>query len=281
MKKRAASVVFAAGKGSRMIGFDGNKTLLPLVSRGSLYEGQHPMLLEVLSNLPPGPKGVVVHHRAQDIREATQELELEYLHQPAANGTGGALLAARHFLAIVPEETVIITMGDVPLIRPATYERLMAALSHHAFVLLAFEPKDRGQYGMVEMEGESVVGIVEWKYWSKYPGQKQEKLRYGNAGVYAARRRVLLRYLEKLAARPHVVRKQRGDRWVDVEEFFLTDLVELMNEDGMRAGMVVAPEFEVTGVDTPESLARVQDLYARLAMGQSPWQESGADMRTR
>ena len=93
-----ASVVFAAGKGSRMTGYEGNKTLLPLIPTGaSPYEGERPMLLEVLENLPPGPKGVVVHHRAEDVRTVTAGagLDVAHLFQEVTNGTGGALLAAR------------------------------------------------------------------------------------------------------------------------------------------------------------------------------------------
>jgi molybdopterin-guanine dinucleotide biosynthesis protein A len=61
MMNEVASVVFAAGRGSRMTGYEGNKTLLPLVpAHGSLYEGERPLLVEVLENLPPGPKGIVI-----------------------------------------------------------------------------------------------------------------------------------------------------------------------------------------------------------------------------
>ncbi|NTV43787.1 MAG: NTP transferase domain-containing protein [Syntrophobacteraceae bacterium] len=258
---QAASVVFAAGKGSRMHGFEGNKTLLPLVPGASLYEGERPMLLEVLSNLPPGPKGIVVHHRADDVQSATEGLGVQYIFQPETNGTGGALLAAGPFLESVEDDNVIVTMGDVPLIRRSTYSQLIAQLKDHAFVLLAFEPVDRAQYGMIEMDEGEILRIVEWKYWSLYDASRQKQLRYCNAGVYAARRPVLLHTLELLARNPHAVRKQRGDAWVTIQEYFLTDLVEMMHADGLRTAMVEAPEEEVMGVDTPEMLSTVQRIY--------------------
>jgi bifunctional N-acetylglucosamine-1-phosphate-uridyltransferase/glucosamine-1-phosphate-acetyltransferase GlmU-like protein len=59
------------------------------------------------------------------------------------------------------------------------------------------------------------------------------------------------------------VRKQRGDEWVTVEEYFLTDLVALMRSDGLGVGYAVADEEEVMGVDTPEALQRAQTVYAR------------------
>ena len=244
-----------------MQGFEGNKTLLPLVPGALPYEGERPMLLEVLSNLPPGPKGVVVHHRVEDVRAATDGLGVRYLFQPETNGTGGALLAARPFLESIEEASVIVTMGDVPLIRRSTYDRLIAQLEDHALALLAFDPADRAQYGMIEMEQGEIRRIVEWKYWSLYDSSRQKRLRYCNAGVYAARRTALLHTLGLLARKPHEVRKQRGDAWVTIQEYFLTDLVELMHAEGWRTAVIEAPEEEVMGVDTPEMLMRVQNVY--------------------
>ncbi len=258
-----ASLVFAAGKGTRMKGYPGNKTLLPLIPARSPYEGARPIISEVLDNLPAGPRGIVVNHHAEQVRRVTQGRGISFVHQPVANGTGGALLAARSFLDSADADRVIITMGDVPLIRPATYQRLLDLLGRFDLTLLAFECKDRGQYGMIEMEGEQVTRIVEWKYWKDFPLERQSRLRYCNAGVYAAGKAVLLAYLDRIEKRPHEVKKQRNGEWSTVTEYFLTDLAEMMNEDGLRVGMTPAPEEEVTGVDTPESLEAVQKLYAR------------------
>jgi bifunctional N-acetylglucosamine-1-phosphate-uridyltransferase/glucosamine-1-phosphate-acetyltransferase GlmU-like protein len=244
-----------------MLGYAGNKTLLPLIPRVSAYEGDHPLLLEVLKNLPPGPVGIVVHHCAADVERATGDFAVAYIPQATTNGTGGALLAARSFLEAGSPDAAIITMGDVPLIRRETYEKLIRKLDERKLAVLAFEPRDRAQYGMLEMDGERVLRIVEWKYWHAYSPDLQAKLRYCNAGVYAAQRSVLLDYLDRLAGQPHPVRKQQGDRWVTIEEYFLTDLVELMSNDGLPIGWVLAQEEEVTGVDTPEALHAVQMRY--------------------
>lgn len=258
----AASIVLAAGKGSRMVGFSGNKTLLPLVPRESPFEGAQPMLLEVLGNLPPGPRAVVVHHCADDVKRVTSDSGVEYIEQPVTNGTGGALLVSRGFIESREVERWIITMGDVPLIRPETYAALIEKLDGFEMVLLGFVPGDRAQYGVIELDGDRVLRIVEWKYWSTYSEERLAGLRVCNAGVYAVRRGTLLRYLDRLARRPHRVRKQRGGDWVTIEEFFLTDLVELMSQDTLPVGLVVCDAGEVVGVDTPEALRFVQDRYA-------------------
>ncbi len=257
-----AGIVFAAGKGSRMVGYSGNKTLLPLLPGSSPYEGERPLLLEVLESLPAGPKGIVVNHCAEDVEKTTAGSGAHYLPQPETNGTGGALLAARPFLDSVSSPQVLITMGDVPLIRPDTYRKLIEELARHDLAVLAFAPKDKAQYGMLEMEGERPLRIVEWKYWKDYAPERRSKLLYCNAGVYAAKRPVLLEYLDRLAGMPHRVKKQRGDQWVELEEYFLTDIVEMASGDGLSIGIVLAPEEEVMGVDTPEALEQAQRRYA-------------------
>ncbi len=257
------SIIFAAGRGSRMTGYGGNKTLLPLIPKKSIYEGEHPLLMEVLDNLPQGPKGIVVNHLAQEVRNAVQNPGLHFIAQPDTNGTGGALLAARLFLQTCPAERVIITMGDVPLIESATYKELLDRLGTCDMVLLGFQCRDRAQYGMIQIEGERISGIVEWKYWKDFPAHRQENLRFCNAGVYAANRNVLLRYMDRMEERPHEVEKERNGAWITIKEYFLTDMVAMMSEDGLAPGMVLAREEEVTGVDTPQSLETVQGLYAK------------------
>lgn len=257
-----ASLVFAAGKGSRMKGFDGNKTLLPLVPGRSSYEGTRPILLHILASLPPGPKALVIHHRREEIMECTRDLGLGYHVQAELNGTGGALLAAREFIESGGHERLVITMGDVPFVRKDTYLSLVRALEQVHFVVLGFVPQDRRQYGVLEMEADRVKRITEWKYWSTYPESTQKTLRVCNSGIYAARTGSLIPYLDVLRNNPHRVMKEREGRMTEIEEFFITDLVEWMDRDGLRAGYALAEdEHEVMGIDDLSSLQRAQQYF--------------------
>jgi bifunctional N-acetylglucosamine-1-phosphate-uridyltransferase/glucosamine-1-phosphate-acetyltransferase GlmU-like protein len=249
-----------------MTGYDGNKTLLPLIPGRSLYEGTRPLIVEVLDNLPPGPKAIVVNYLEEDVRRATANRGIFYTRQPVTNGTGGALLAARPFLDSTDADSVIITMGDVPFIRPATYGRLLELLRRHDLGLLGFECEDSAHYGMIEAEGERVMGIIEWKYWKDFPEQRLSRLKCCNAGVYAVRKAALLIYMDRMAGMPHQVRKHLNGEWVTIEEYFLTDLAEMMNGDGLMVGMTSAQAREAIGVDTPEALETAQELYAAAAL---------------
>lgn len=259
---KTASLILTAGKGSRMKDFRGNKTLLPLVPESSAFEGTHPILLQILNHLPPGPKALVVHHKKEAVLEATHAFDLTYCEQPVLNGTGGGLLAAREFLKNNDHLEGIITMGDVPFVRTDTYYKLVKALKHFSLVILGFSPVDKKQYGLLDVVEDRVRKIIEWKYWRTYPEKRQVCLKICNTGIYAARMKDLMTFLPLLEKRPHIVLKEREGRQVEVEEFFITDLIELMHQEGLKIGCVMAgDENEVMGIDDFPALIKAQEIF--------------------
>ena len=257
-----ASIILAAGRGSRMKDYGGNKALLPLVPAASPFSGSRPILRHIIDNLPPGPKAVVVNHRQADIRKATRHLGISYCEQPVLNGTGGALLAARSFLESLACETLVITMGDVPFVAPGTYLSLLRALEIHDLVVLGFTPEDKKQYGVLEIQGNQVRRIVEWKYWKDFTEKNQRTLPVCNSGIYAAKKESLLHSLGVLASKPHMVQKEVNGVVRDLEEFFITDLVEYLPREGYSTGYIVSDdENEVMGIDDLSALLRAQELY--------------------
>lgn len=259
-----ASIILAAGRGSRIKGFEGNKTLLPLVPNESPYEGTHPILLNILENLPPGPKALVVNHRKEEVIETTHGLGLMYYEQSILNGTGGALLAARPFLEMQDCDRIIITMGDVPLIHKPTYISLTENLKEKSLVVLGFRPTSKKQYGVLEIHGDQVHRIIEWTYWKTKTKGEQLKYPVCNSGIYAARRFDLQNYLHLLSKNPHRVFKEINGRPSEGEEFFITDIVEYMSQDGLSVGHLIADdEGEVLGVDDLSALKKAQYLFQK------------------
>ena len=265
-----ASIILAAGRGSRMTGYEGNKTLLPLIPGEPLFTGKNPMLIHILQSLPEGPKALVVHHKKEEVRVATRSFPVTYCDQPVLNGTGGAILAARKFIEEEAGESLIITMGDVPLVKPSTYAHLVAQLPSSPFVVLGFRPSDKKQYGVLELDGDGVTRIVEWKYWKTYPKERRDNLSICNSGIYSARTRDFLPYLARLERSPHTVHKEREGKVMEFQEFFITDIVEFMRGDGLKVGYVVAEnEDEIMGVDDLPSLKKAQRLFQASAFHSS------------
>ena len=261
-ENKTASIILAAGRGSRMKGYEGNKTLLPLVPETSPFSGKQPILFHIIENLPPGPKAVVINHKKEDIRKATRHLGIAYCEQPALNGTGGALLSATPFLETQDYRQAIVTMGDVPFVTPGTYLAMLNALETHDLVVLGFMPEDKKQYGVLEIRENQVRKIVEWKYWKRYPEEKQRALPVCNSGIYAAKKETLLHSLSVLASKPHVVQKEVDGVIRDQEEFFITDMVEHLAGEGHTVGCIIADdENEVMGIDDLSALLRAQEIY--------------------
>ena len=259
-----ASIIMAAGRGSRMKGYCGNKTLLPLVPSDSLFAGRQPLLANIILNLPRGPKAVIVNHCKEEVIAAVSGFDVTFCEQPVLNGTGGAILAAQSFIAAQACSGFVITMGDVPFVRAETYARMAGLLGENDIVILGFCPKDKKQYGVLEIESGRVTKITEWKYWKDYPEEKKRTLSACNSGIYAVSKEALETFLPVLASRPQIVNKEVDGRMTAIEEFFITDLIEYMVADGRRVGYLVAEdEIETMGVDDLDALKKAQDLFKR------------------
>jgi bifunctional UDP-N-acetylglucosamine pyrophosphorylase/glucosamine-1-phosphate N-acetyltransferase len=257
-----ASIIMAAGRGSRMTGYAGNKTLLPLLSGNSIFEGSHLILHHLLGNLPDGPKALIVNHCKEDVIATTCHLDITYCEQPVLNGTGGALLAAQSFIESQSCSKFIVTMGDVPFVQKTTYLRLVQQLESIDLVILGFCPSDKKQYGVLETQGDLVQKITEWKYWKGYSEEKQAKLTICNSGIYAVKKNILKKYLPVMASRPQIVYKELNGKSTPIEEFFITDLVEYLVDDGKSVGYILAEdENETMGIDDHDALIKAQAMF--------------------
>jgi bifunctional UDP-N-acetylglucosamine pyrophosphorylase/glucosamine-1-phosphate N-acetyltransferase len=261
---KTASIIMAAGRGSRMKDYNGNKTLLPLITDDSPFYGRRPILRHIIENLPRGPKTIVVNYQKEAVINAMDSMGLCFCDQPVLNGTGGALLAAEDFIRQSDCENIIITMGDVPFIQPGTYRRLVDRLSDTQMVVLGFSPDDKKKYGLLEINGTGISKITEWKYWKDYAPEKQRALSVCNSGIYAVTKTALVPYLAILSQRPQIVVKEVNGVSTQIKEFFITDLVEYMVADGLSIGYIMAEdETETMGVDDLDALLKAQKIYKK------------------
>jgi bifunctional N-acetylglucosamine-1-phosphate-uridyltransferase/glucosamine-1-phosphate-acetyltransferase GlmU-like protein len=65
-----------------------------------------------------------------------------------------------------------------------------------------------------------------------------------------------------LESRPHQVQKEINGKLREVKEYFITDIVEYMHDDGLPVGFVIADnEDEVMGVDDLSALLKAQRIF--------------------
>ncbi len=171
--------------------------------------------------------------------------------QQQADGTGGAVLAARDQL---PEDgTVLVVNGDVALV---TGDALRALVETHvgsgaAATVGTATLDDPGQYGRIVRGGDGVVEkIVEAK--AEGDATPEElAIREVNAGVYAFDAAALRAVLERL--RPD---NAQG-------ELYLTDAIAHLRSDGGRVAAHDLGAEAMLGVNDRVELAEVRALAQR------------------
>jgi bifunctional UDP-N-acetylglucosamine pyrophosphorylase/glucosamine-1-phosphate N-acetyltransferase len=233
MDQKLAVVIMAAGKGTRL------KSRRPKVLHAI---GGKPLLSHVIAAatrlVAPEDVYAVVGHQADRVRTALASTGVRFVEQVEQRGTGHAIQSAAD--SIAGYENILVLSGDVPLIQPATLERLWAfhQAQGAAMTILTAAPVDPTGYGRIlrkSAEAPDVEAIVEQKALTK----EQQNVREINSGIYAFKTTSLLAHLQKLSAN-----NAHG-------ELYLTDMAALLTTAGERVVAIEAAEAgEVLGANT-------------------------------
>lgn len=231
-------VVLAAGLGKRMRS-ELPKVLHPLAGRPLLAH-----VVETARALHPRRIFVVHGHGAEQVRAAfAGQPDIEWVLQGEQLGTGHAAQQAAPKLS--SEGQVLILYGDVPLVRAATLESLVAEAQDGVAVLTA-EPPDPAGYGRIVRDSAGhVARIVEQKDTS----EAERGIREVNAGFYALPAARLADWLPQM-------KNQNAQR-----EYYLTDIVAFAVREGVPVRAVQAADhWEVAGVNSKRELAALERL---------------------
>jgi bifunctional UDP-N-acetylglucosamine pyrophosphorylase/glucosamine-1-phosphate N-acetyltransferase len=234
-------VVLAAGKGTRMK--SARPKVLHAVAGVSLIEH----VLRTATSLLPASIVVVVGHEASQILPAIEKRPgLAFAVQDPQLGTGHALLQAEPLLKDA-RGTLVLLSGDVPLLRPATVERLVRTHEQHsaaATVLTAVVPNPDG-YGRVVRTAGEISSIIEHKDAS--PAERE--IGEINSGIYAFDIAPLFAALRAIGSA-----NAQG-------EYYLPDLVKIYRGRGLTVETVRLDDpREILGVNSRKELADVATI---------------------
>jgi UDP-N-acetylglucosamine diphosphorylase/glucosamine-1-phosphate N-acetyltransferase len=242
--EQLAVVILAAGKGTRMKS-DLPKVLHPLAGRPLLAYS-----LDLARELAAGRVVVVVGHQASRVKDAFAGPEgYRFVVQEPQLGTGHAVMVAAPELADW-RGPVLILCGDVPLLKAGTLAGLLAEHQGkgNALTVLGMDLAEPGHYGRLITQGGQLKRITEYRDAS----QAERAVSLVNAGIYVAQAEELARFLPRLTT----------DN--DQKEYYLTDLVQLMDAAGLKVGHAVCPDpLEVAGVNSKEELAALESCLLR------------------
>ncbi|MDO5033069.1 bifunctional UDP-N-acetylglucosamine diphosphorylase/glucosamine-1-phosphate N-acetyltransferase GlmU [Corynebacterium sp.] len=237
-----AIVVLAAGAGTRMKSAK-QKTLHEIGGRSLLGHALH-----AAAGVNPEHLVAVVGHQRDQVSPAVEDIaqeldrEIAQAVQEEQNGTGHAVQCGLEPLEGF-EGTVIVTNGDVPLLRPETIQGLRETheANHNAVTVLSIELADPSGYGRVlHAEDGSVTAIVE----HKDATEAQRAVTEVNSGVFAFDSAVLREALTKLTTD-----NAQG-------ELYITDVLEIARANGHNVGAHLAEDSEeLSGVNDRVQLA--------------------------
>ena len=227
-------VILAAGQGKRM-NSDLPKVLQRLADQPLLHH-----VIRAARGLEPDNIYVVYGHGGAEVQHVFAHEDIDWVLQARQLGTGHAVMQA---MCVIPDDhTVLVLYGDVPLIRPGSLQKLVAAAGGGALAVLTVRLEDAAGYGRIVRRADgSVSGIVE------HGDATAEELliREANSGLMAAPARHLREWLLGLSSN----NAQR--------EYYLTDVV---------AGAVAAA-FPVTAIPVPAA-AEVLGVNDRIQLAQ-------------
>lgn len=229
-------IILAAGQGKRM------KSALPKVLQPLAGKPLLGHVVEAAKSLGATGIHVVYGHGGELVKQAFAGEALEWALQAEQLGTGHAV--AQAMPGVPDDHLVLILYGDVPLIRTATLQQLVASVDDQSIGMLSVILRDATGYGRVIRDhGGNVVRIVE----HKDANTKERAVPEGNTGLMAVPALRLRKWLDAL----------KNDN--SQGEYYLTDIVSMAVREGIRVKALVAPtEMEVFGINDKVQLAEVE-----------------------
>ncbi|WP_299025226.1 NTP transferase domain-containing protein [uncultured Thermanaerothrix sp.] len=252
MDLRLTPVILAAGHGKRMKS-NLPKVLHPLAGLPIIHH-----VLRAVRAVATEPPVVVIGHGADRVRQAIGE-GVRFAYQAEQLGTAHALQMAEPLLAGQTDLILVVT-GDMPLLTPTTFRRLIALQAANPGPLSLVTLISDNSYGfgrILRSPDGNVQGIVE----EAQATPEQLAIRELNASVYCFDAHWIWEALRRVPLSP------KG-------EYYLTDVVGLAVQEGQAVQTLVLEDpQEALGINTRVHLAEAEAIMRRRIT--TTWMENG------
>ena len=235
------TIILAAGKGTRM------NTNLPKVMQPL---GGHTLISHVIKTAQKNSKKitVVVGHQKDLLKEHIINIDpqIQTADQNDQLGTAHAVKIAEDM--IKQDERVLVLYGDVPLISSKTIKALIN--SGQECTLLSMKLKEPTGYGRIITDEQNLaLRIVE----QKDASEDERKIQEVFTGILLIDGSLLKSSLNK-------INNQNA-----ANEYYLTDLVEILSEKGVRINCIQADPDEVLGANNKLELHELESILRKMS----------------
>ena len=231
-------VLLAAGQGTRM------KSKLPKMLHKICGQPMVFYALDAARAVSTETPVMVVGHGAEAVQDAVGKAA-RFVIQEEQFGTGHAVMQAESLLSGGQTDLVLVTYGDMPLLRAETVQKLVAAQKANPgpmslLTVIAEDPRGFGR--IVRKADGTVAAIVE----EAQADSSQLAIKELNVGAYCFRSEWLWAALKRIPLSP------KG-------EYYLTDTVALAIEANLPVQAIVMDDMiETIGVNSRVHLAEAE-----------------------
>ena len=235
------TVILAAGEGSRMHSKKA-KSLQP-VGGQSMLERIH----NTVSSLTKETSFVVGYEKDSVITEVKKFPGINHIcEQKKPIGTADAVKSALD--SINADSKVLVLYGDVPLIKKETLNNLIS-ITDESLTILSTELKNPTGYGRVKKnEKGAAISIIE----EKDASEDEKKVKEIFTGILCCNKSLLEEAIGEVS----------NDN--ATSEFYLTDIVSIINKKGFKISTCIVPNDEVRGANTKRELSELEEIYRKM-----------------
>ena len=232
------TIVLAAGEGSRMKSKKA-KSLQRIGGTSMLHK-----ICTTAGKISPKITLVVGFDQDSVIKEANEyDLEISIAQQPKAIGTGDAVKCG--LTQVEKESKVLVLYGDVPLIQEDTLRKLIETSDDSLSILTTVLDNPYGYGRVAKDDSGNALSIVE----EKDATDVERKINEIFTGVLCGPKSLLDEGLS-------IINNNNA-----AGEYYLTDLISIINEKGYKIKTHEASNNEVKGANNKAELAELEALY--------------------
>ncbi len=252
MTNNLSILILAAGKGTRM------KSDLPKVLHKVANREMLNLVIDEAKTLKPKNITIVVSEEMKNFKEkilsAHPEVKISFVLQKERKGTAHAVLTgltsfekevSKRSLTDDLGQKLIILYGDTPLTNHVTIKKMADRLEDFSLCILGFDDEEENAYGRLVVDAKGhLERIVEFKDAT----DEERKIALCNSGVVAVDGKKIKSLLDQ-------VKNNNASG-----EFYLTDIVAIAGEMGLKRTFIKTELEEVLGVNSRVELARIGEI---------------------